>query len=109
MDTLVATPRWVEPLAWGPKGELYSLSTDIKGAWLARSADRGVTWKSYKVADLDALSNYPDLAIRSSGELAATWVSGAGEGLHWNACLIRFESDNEPDVQLSEPLQCRGQ
>ena len=57
------------------------------------------------IADLDALPYYPDLAIRSSGELAATWVSGGGEGLHWNACLIRFEGDNEPDVQLSEPLQ----
>jgi hypothetical protein len=30
METLGATPRWVEPLASGPKGELYSLWTDIK-------------------------------------------------------------------------------
>ena len=41
MKTLGATPRWVEPLAWGPKGEPDSLWTDIKRVWLARSADRG--------------------------------------------------------------------
>jgi hypothetical protein len=109
MGTEGTVPRWVEPLAWGPNSELYSLWTDIKGVWVARSADHGATWKFHKVADVDALSYYPDLAVRSSGELAATWVSGAGEALRWRACVIRFErGEDEPVVALSEPLRIKS-
>ena len=109
MGTEGTVPRWVEPLAWGPNSEFYSLWTDIKGVWVARSADHGATWKFHKVADVDALSYYPDLAVRSSRELAATWVSGAGEALRWRACVIRFErGEDEPVVALSEPLRIKS-
>jgi hypothetical protein len=106
MDTPGATPRWVEPLAWDLHGGLYSLWTDIKGVWLARSTDRGVSWKTYKIANSEALSYYPDLAAGSSGELAATWFSGAGESLHFNACLIRFgQGVEQPHISLANPVQ----
>jgi hypothetical protein len=106
MDTPGATPRWVEPLAWDSRGDLYSLWTDIKGIWLAQSVDRGLTWKTYKVADADTLSYYPDLAVATSGDLAATWFSGAGESLRWRAGLIQFaRGDAQPRVLLSAPMQ----
>ena len=78
----------------------------LKGIWLARSADRGATWKTYKIADPDALSYYSDLAVWSPGELAATWFSGAGDSLHWHACVIRFVPEaGQPTVLMSAPIQ----
>jgi hypothetical protein len=104
-NTPGATPRWVEPVAWDSRGNLYSLWTDIKGVWLARSPNRGVTWGIYKIAEADALAYFPDLAA-GSGKLAATWFTGAGESLHWHACVIQFGGDGEqPRVSLSSPLQ----
>jgi hypothetical protein len=101
-----ATPRWVEPLTWDSEGRFYSLWTDIKGIWLARSLDRGLTWKTYKIAGADALSYFPDLAAGASGELAATWFSGAGESLRFHACLIQFgRSAGLPQVIVSRPMR----
>jgi hypothetical protein len=106
MDTSGATPRWVEPLAWDLHGDLYSLWTDIKGIWLARSTDRGGTWKTYKVSDTDALPYFPDLAASPTGELAATWFSGVAESLRWHLCTIQFDKDAEhPRVTISAPLE----
>ncbi len=93
MDVSGAVPRWVEPLAWDSEGVLYSLWTDIKGIWLARSGDRGITWKQYKVADTEQLAYYPYLTARGSGELAATWFSGAASTLRWRVCKIQTGSD----------------
>ena len=101
MGTEGATPRWVEPLTWDASGALYLLWTDIRGVWLARSADRGVQWKTWRIAETDALSYYPYLAVSEKGELAATWFSGAGENLHWQACRIHVSEDSEPIVSLS--------
>jgi hypothetical protein len=92
MGTEGAIPRWVEPLAWGPKGELYSLWTDIIGSVAGQVG-----------------GPRRDLEVRSSGELAATWVTGAAEELRWRACVIRFErGDDEPVVALSEPLRIQS-
>jgi hypothetical protein len=65
-----------------------------QGIWLARSGDRGITWQQYRVADIEHLAYYPYLAARGSGELAATWFSGASESLRWRACRIRVERDH---------------
>jgi BNR repeat-like domain len=106
MGTEALTPRWIEPLAWDARGNLYSLWTDYKGIWIARSEDRGATWKPYKIAEPDALSYFPDLTVSSTGELAATWSSGAGEDLHWHASVVRFKHGvGQPQVVTSAPLQ----
>lgn len=106
MDMSGATPRWVEPVAWDSGGDLYSLWTDIKGIWLGRSADRGATWKIYKVAEIEALSYFPDLVVGSSGELAATWFSGVAESLRWHTCAIQFDKGaDRPRVILSAPME----
>jgi hypothetical protein len=89
-DTPGSTPRWVEPLAWDGKGALYSLWTNRKGVWLAQSTDDAVTWRQWRVADIDALSYYPYLTAKGRGELAATWFSGTGESLQWHLARIEI-------------------
>lgn len=91
-DVVGSVPRWVEPLSWDSKGSLYSLWTNIKGVWLAQSMDAGITWKQWRVADIDALSYYPYLTAQSPGDLAATWFSGAADALQWHVARIRIES-----------------
>jgi hypothetical protein len=99
-----ASPRWVEPVAWDASGALFVLWTELNRVWLARSRDRGVNWETWKVAETDALSYYPYLSARRSGELAATWFSGAGAELHWQACLLQLPDRGDPQVTRSSLL-----
>lgn len=99
-----ASPRWVEPLAWDSTGALYVLWTELNRVWLARSRDLGVHWDMWKIAETDALAYYPYLTARHSGELAATWFSGAANELHWQACMIRLPDQGEPQVTRSSLL-----
>lgn len=103
-----ATPRWVEPVAWDAKGNLYLLWTEVSGVWMARSRDRGVTWSSWKVAESegDSLLYYPYLSAQGAGELGATWFSGAGESLSWQACRIQVgDADAPPRIIKSSLLR----
>lgn len=97
------TPRWVEPLAWDTHGALYNVSTTIKGIWLSRSVDLGLHWRTWKIADADELSYYPYLTVSKGGEIAATWYSGAGANLHWQACRVKVSQAGELTV-LRSPL-----
>lgn len=98
---LGAIPRWVEPLAWDATGALYVLWTDIKGIWMGRSDDLGVHWKTWMIAETEAMLYFPYLTARRSGELAATWFSGAAGNLHWQACRIQITDHGEPKVTRS--------
>jgi hypothetical protein len=102
-----ATPRWVEPVAWDAKGDLYLLWSQVSGTWLARSVDQGLTWKSWKVAEPegDALSYYPYLVARGAGELAATWFSGAGTTLKWQVSKIQVGARGTVEIIKSDQLQ----
>ena len=101
-----AIPRWVEPLAWDSTGALYSLWTNIKGIWLARSLDSGVTRKTWRVSEIDDLSYYPYLTARGQGELAATWFSGGGERLRWHVARIYVQGpEAQPRVVEAPALQ----
>lgn len=107
MDTPGATPRWVEPLAWDSAGILYSLWADVKGIWLARSPDQGITWKQYKITEPDALPYFPYLAARGPGELAATWFSAAGDLLRWHICRVHLSGDHLQTAE-SAPLETQA-
>ncbi|HXE98798.1 MAG TPA: sialidase family protein, partial [Solirubrobacterales bacterium] len=82
-------PRWVEPLAWDARGALYSLWSNEEGLWLARSADRGATWSSWRVMTSGDVMYFPYLVARGPGELAATWFSGPAATMH--AHVARFD------------------
>jgi len=99
-------PRWIEPLAWDARGNLYSLWTNLKGVWLARSLDRGSTWTTWRVAESPEVAYYPYLVARGAGELAATWFSGwTGT---WQAHVARIdvsEGEAPPRMVESPPLR----
>ncbi|MGI8961603.1 MAG: sialidase family protein [Bryobacteraceae bacterium] len=104
LDARGAIPRWVEPLAWDAGGALYLLWTDVKGVWLGRSSDGGEHWSEWRVAETDALSYYPYLSAGGAGQLAATWYSGAGESLHWQAARIEVANGGGPPHFLQSSL-----
>jgi hypothetical protein len=99
-------PRWVEPLAWDVRGSLYSLWTGRGGVWLARSADQGETWTTWRVADGPEPAFFPYLVARGPGELAATWFSARQEVFQAHAARIDIgEGDTPPRVVESQPFE----
>jgi hypothetical protein len=97
-------PRWIEPLAWDAKGRLYSLWTERAGVWLARSADRGTTWNIWQIAKTSSPGFFPYLVARGDGELAATWHSGKGDALRWQAATIKVGSGASAPRVAESPL-----
>jgi hypothetical protein len=89
-------PRWVEPLAWDASGALHYLWTDPAGLWLARSADRGASWTTWRIAEGGDLRYFPYLVARNAGELAATWFTGRGEGIRVHVARIDIPADGAP-------------
>jgi hypothetical protein len=105
-DVYFPVPRWVEPLAWDARGALYSFWTNLKGIWLARSADQGATWTVWRLAENPDVSYFPYLTTHGSGELAATWFSGWGGT--WRAHAARIdvgEGAEAPRMVESAPLK----
>lgn len=101
-----SVPRWVEPLAWDERGALYSLWTELKGVWLARSVDRGETWTTWRLAESPEVAYYPYLVARGSGELAATWFSGRPETLQAYVARINVGEEGAPPVMVeSQPFR----
>jgi hypothetical protein len=97
--------RWVEPLAWGSDGSLYHLWAEGTAVWLARSADLGAHWRTWRVATGSDTAYFPFLAARGHGELAATWHSGARSALRWHAARISVSADGaQTRVDQSLPL-----
>lgn len=96
-------PRWVEPLAWDSTGALYAFWAADSMLWLARSTDRGATWKKWKLADTPAMPYYPYLVARGHGDLAVSWFSGKGDSLHANVGRITVAADSTAPVFLQAP------
>jgi len=99
-------PRWVEPLAWDADGVLYHLWSEGEDLVLARSKDSGATWEQWTVANDGTVAFFPYLIARGSGELAATWFTGHGDGLTANVALIRASApeDGSPTVVRADPI-----
>jgi hypothetical protein len=96
--------RW--PLAWDAQGALYSFWADGKDLRLARSADKGETWTTWRVASGDGVSYYPYLIAKGRGELVASWFSGRGESL--KAHVARIDASDAaapPKVTLAAPFE----
>jgi len=101
--TSISTPRWVEPLAWDTRGNLYSLWGDSTGLWLGRSDDRGASWKTWHIWDSHQMAYYPYLISDPNGRLAASWYSGAGEKMRGHVAVIDFKR-NSPRILQSAPF-----
>ncbi len=99
-------PRWVEPLAWDGQGALYSFWTNREGLWLARSADRGSTWKTWRLAASRDVLYFPYLVARDRGDLAATWFSGQSEALQAHVARLEVgDPDAPPRMIESAPFR----
>jgi hypothetical protein len=103
IETPETFPRWVEPLAWDSRGALYSFWTNRQGLWLARSVNRGRTWKNWPVAASNDLAYYPYLIARRHGELAATWFSGRGDALQAHVARLQVNDGNKPPRMITAP------
>jgi hypothetical protein len=97
-------PRWVEPLTWDSEGSLYSLWTNLKGVWLARSRDKGETWKIWQLFQTAETSYYPFLASGTRpGELAGTWFSGHEAALRAHLAFIQVSAGDAPPQVIQSP------
>jgi hypothetical protein len=101
-----ATPRWVEPIGWDRAGRLYSFWADKRGVQLARSADRGATWTTWRVLDLPQASFFPYFTVRGNGDVAATWFTASNNDmldLQWHVARIDASGDTQPQIILAGP------
>ena len=80
-------PRWVEPIAWDEKGNLYYLWSDGNQLNLSISLDDGEGWKTFPVTSSNKLIYYPYLSV-SGGEVSCTWLSGKGNELTHHAGIV---------------------
>lgn len=103
VQTAADIPRWVEPLAWGPNGELYALWSEESGLWLGRSQDLGATWDRWRLAKDEPPLYYPLLDVEPGGMLAASWFSGVGDDLRAHVGIIR-PGGFRPSMGASEPI-----
>ena len=99
-------PRWVDPVAWDSAGTLYTLWTTGAGVWLAHSENQGASWVTLRVAtNAPDTAFYPYLTARSPGILAATWLTFAGDSLHWRVARIDMRgSADPPRIVASSPM-----
>jgi photosystem II stability/assembly factor-like uncharacterized protein len=91
-------PRWVEPLAWDATGALYSLWGHDNRMWLARSRDQATSWTTWEIAHDSAVTYFPYLIARGDGQLAASWVTGAGNTLRATVAYIETAGDGAPRI-----------
>ncbi len=97
--------RWVEPIAWDSQGVLYSLWSEGTSMWLARSADLGVAWTKWRVAQDSVPVYFPYLIARGNGDLAATWYSGLDEAVRVNVAHISYsEGSRRPLITQTVPF-----
>lgn len=102
--------RWAEPLAWDDAGGLYSLWSEGRSVWLARSGDLGASWQSEKIVEGKRDLFYPYLDAGGEGELAALWLLGrselATEELQIQVARIDWPAGTEPpEVRTAEPFE----
>ncbi len=100
-------PRWVEPLAWDSRGDLFALWSTGREVRLARSRDRGQTWDLWRVSEEAGIAYFPFLVAREPGELAATWFTGRGDDMAVNVALIQVPEATESELRIrrSPPFQ----
>lgn len=96
-------PRWVEPLAWDAQGMLYSFWAEERALWLARSADKGATWTSWKLLTTNDAPYFPYLVAGRGGALAASWFSGMGDSLRAHVAHLTVGADSTAPRVVEAP------
>lgn len=81
-------PRWVEPLAWGEDGSLFSLWSEGSVLRIGRSRDDGRSWEIHDLVDGADPVYYPFLVRAPDGLLGLSWFSGLGDDLRARVGLV---------------------
>lgn len=84
------TPRWVEPIGWDEKGNLYYLWSEGKQLNLSVSENNGNDWKTFPIMSSQKLIYYPYLNV-ANGEMSCTWISGKGKDLTHHAGVVTIQ------------------
>ena len=95
------TPRWVEPLSWDQKGNLYYLWSEGKQLNLGISENDGKNWTIHSITSSDKLIYFPYLNA-SDNEITCTWASGFREDLTHHAAVVTVK-DSGVQISLLEP------
>lgn len=95
-------PRWVEPLDWDSKGQLYYLWSEGNELKLG-IAVMGQHWQVRTVATGDTTLYYPYLRVNDDYAVCS-WISGFGESLRHHAAAIEL-MDTNVSVFKSTPLK----
>ncbi len=98
------TQRWVEPLAWDAKGNLYALWTNKKTVSVARSKDLGKTWKEWKLVECPQKCFFPYMVVKGE-ELAATWMSGDEKQMSFNVARWKMSDSGPKSSVFSGPQE----
>ncbi len=96
------TPRWVEPIEWDEKGNLYYLWSEGKQLNLSVSYNDGKDWKTFPLTHSQKLIYYPYLNV-ANGEISCTWISGNGNELTHHAGIAIIQGEQAYLSEL-EPL-----
>jgi hypothetical protein len=88
-------PRWVEPIAWGPDGTLYSLWSTGTEVWLAWSGDLGQTWTERRVTATSLPAYFPLFTVADDGSILATWFEGLGNEMEARLVILDPDAPGE--------------
>ncbi|REJ73230.1 MAG: exo-alpha-sialidase [Acidobacteria bacterium] len=102
---LAATPRWVEPLAWTPDGQLLHLWGEDGSLHLAGSVDRGASWTTTVLTGAEAAAPFFPYLVAWGERAAFSWWSGQGESLRAHIAVAQRGDGGWQIAARSEALE----
>ncbi len=96
-------PRWVEPMAFDERGNLYTLWSEGTVLKLGISADHGENWREEIIYKGGHMAYFPYLEPMGN-TLLCTWVSGFEEDLRHHAAALSL-SETEVFAHELQPQQ----
>ncbi len=85
-------PRWVEPLAFDQKDQLYTLWSEGNELKMGISGDYGENWKEYLIEHSQDTIYYPYMES-SKDYILCSWVSGFNANIKHHAAVVKLEND----------------
>ena len=88
---LSGVPRWVEPLIWDDKDQLWLLWSEGTELKLAVSSDQGNQWQEHLVRNHADTVYFPYMQL-TGDQFLCTWVSGFGDDIQHHAAVLSLEN-----------------
>jgi len=90
-QNLSGVPRWVEPLAWDSKDNLYALWSEGNDLKLGATTDYGKTWQEHNIISSRDTIYFPYMEMNHD-TILCTWVSGFKNDIRHNAAILTLEN-----------------